>query len=193
MTISSLHITHAPLARLARRARVTIAQGGLIAYPTSSCFGLGCDPSNRRALKKLLALKGRPQNKGFIIISNDFSQFRPYLQPVHNKLLEPAFATWPGPHTWLLPASSKAMALLKGKHPNIAVRVEGHSSTRRLLSFVKQPLVSTSANPSGKHPYKTGRDCHRRFGKNVLILPGRVGRNKTPSSIHDLTTGQKIR
>ncbi|MBU6459507.1 MAG: Sua5/YciO/YrdC/YwlC family protein [Proteobacteria bacterium] len=193
MSLSKIRSNHAPIARLQKKIRATLKNGGLIAYPTSSCFGLGCDPSNHRALKKLLALKKRPHHKGFIIIGHNFNQLKKYIRPLNTQELEPALKSWPGPHTWLMPASKKTIPLLHGNHHTLAVRVDGHSPTRFLLTLINQPLVSTSANLSGKRAYKQTRDCLRQFGKNVLVIPGRTGKSKTPSSIHDLASGRKIR
>ena len=59
-----------------------LRRGGVIAYPTEYCFGLGCDPRNRRAVQRLLRLKQRPQHKGLILIAGKFTQLARYLQPI---------------------------------------------------------------------------------------------------------------
>ncbi|MDD5180811.1 MAG: Sua5/YciO/YrdC/YwlC family protein, partial [Gallionellaceae bacterium] len=63
-----------------RRIAAHLKHGGLIAYPTEYCYGLGCDPRNRRAVRRLLQLKSRPQHKGLILIAGKFAQLAPYLQ-----------------------------------------------------------------------------------------------------------------
>ena len=59
-----------------------LKRGGLIAYPTESCYGLGCDPRSRRAVQRILKLKQRPQRKGLILIAANYRQVARYLQPL---------------------------------------------------------------------------------------------------------------
>ena len=99
---------------LLSRLRAHLKQGGVIAYPTESCYGLGCDPRNRRAVMKMLRLKGRPQHKGLILIGADFSQLQPYVAPLSDEQWRKISPTWPGPVTWLLPAART--------HPRLAAR-----------------------------------------------------------------------
>ncbi|TAN75065.1 MAG: Sua5/YciO/YrdC/YwlC family protein, partial [Gallionella sp.] len=65
-----------------RRIAAHLKRGGLIAYPTESCYGLGCDPGNRIAVLRLLRLKQRPQRKGLILIASGYRQVARYLQPL---------------------------------------------------------------------------------------------------------------
>ena len=62
--------------------RAHLRRGGLIAYPTESCYGVGCDPRNPRALKRLIRLKGRSAAKGMLLIADRFRRLQPYLQPL---------------------------------------------------------------------------------------------------------------
>jgi L-threonylcarbamoyladenylate synthase len=176
-----------------RALRKYLQHGGLIAYPTESCFGLGCDPGNRSAVKRLLRLKKRPQAKGLILIACDLRQLRPYIGRLSAGQQEKVNATWPGPHTWLIPTSANCPVWLTGKHPSIAVRLTAHEPARRLCQGVDMALVSTSANKSGAKPAKTWRECRRLFGDQVKVLPGRIGTRRRPSTIQDLATGRIIR
>ena len=90
-----------------RRIRAHLKAGGVIAYATESCFGFGCDPFNSRAVRSLLRLKQRPQQKGLIIIGASLSQLE-YLMRNVSPVLQGARAQakWPGAHTWLVPASA---------------------------------------------------------------------------------------
>src|SRR5512143_1887316 len=65
-----------------RRLKAHLKRGGLIAYPTESCYGLGCDPDNRKAVLRILKLKQRPQRKGLILIASHYRQVARYLQPL---------------------------------------------------------------------------------------------------------------
>ena len=175
------------------RLRQRLAQGGLIACATASCFGLSCDPRDARALRKLLRLKRRPPAKGLIVIASHFAQLASFVRPLSAEQLAPMFASWPGPHTWLLPASQRASRLLRGKHENIAVRVDAHPAAVAACRMAGGALVSTSLNIAGRRPVTTRRDALRQFGRRVLVLPGRTGGDRRPSAIHDFTTGRILR
>jgi L-threonylcarbamoyladenylate synthase len=176
-----------------RRLRSFLKRGGVIAYATESCFGLGCDPSNRRAVQRILKLKGRPQHKGLILIGTDIGQFRRYLAPIPDNLAARLHEWWPGPNTLLLPAASRCPRWLRGCHDTLAVRISAHPTCRRLCRALGMALVSTSANRAGKRPIKDARTCARTFGKHVLTLRGHIGRRKRPSRIIEPLSGKTFR
>ena len=182
-----------PLLRQKRAIRAHLARGGLVAYPTASCYGLGCDPLNYRAIRRLLRLKGRTRSKGLIVIGSRQKQLAPYVARLPAATWEKAAATWPGPHTWLMPASRKTPAWLRGAHDSIAVRVDAHPDAARLCHALGYALVSTSANRSGRQSLKTYRQVARAFGRRVLVRPGRIGGARAPSTIHDVRTGRRLR
>lgn len=176
-----------------RRLRAYLKRGGVIAYATESCFGLGCDPENHLAVQSLLRMKGRPQSKGLILIGADHAQFRRYLAPLPTALLAHLDVWWPGPNTLLLPASTHCPRCLCGAHSKLAVRVTAHLETARLCRALGIALVSTSANRTGKRALKTAAACARAFGGQVQVLPGHIGKRKRPSSIIDPENGSILR
>lgn len=180
-------------AALIRKVRAHVAQGGLIAYATESCYGLGCDPRNARAVRRLLQLKSRPQSKGLILIADRYSRLQRYVLPPTAEQSRQLDQTWPGPYTWLMPASRHTPRWLRGRHESIAVRVTAHPDTAGLCHALGTALVSTSANRAGRKPLKTRSACIKAFGMSVLVLPGRIGARKTPSTIQHLISGKIIR
>lgn len=176
-----------------RALRKYLQRGGVIAYPTESCYGLGCDPRNHRAVRRLLSLKKRSASKGLILIAAHPRQLRPYLATLALGQTNRMHALWPGPNTWLVPAARDCPAWLRGRHDAIAVRVTAHKGAARLCELAGMALVSTSANLSGGKAAKTAAECRRLFGKRALIIPGRIGTRRRPSTIRDLLTGQIIR
>ena len=97
--------------------------GGIIAYPTEYCFGLGCDPLNETAVRRILTLKHRSWAKGLIVITDDVRRLRRLIDfSVGSSLITP-LANWPGPHTWLLPALTATPRWLRGQHDTLAVRL----------------------------------------------------------------------
>jgi L-threonylcarbamoyladenylate synthase len=174
---------------LQRAARI-LKQGGIVAYATEYCFGLGCDPFNRNAVFRLLRLKRRPVKKGLIILAADIHQLAPYAATVSASEL----ATWPGPYTWLLPARPGVPAWITGRHDKIALRVTAHAQAAALCHAAGMAIVSTSANRAGERPARTDREVTRRFGKLVdYILPGTVGSARAPTPVRDALTGELIR
>jgi len=178
---------------LLQKIRAHLKQGGVIAYPTESCYGLGCDPRNRRAVNKLLRMKGRPQRKGLILIGSNFSQLRPYAAPLADGQWQKISPTWPGPVTWLMPAAQMTPSWLRGGHRNIALRVTAHPLAARLCQALNMALVSTSANRAGLRPARTYADCIQAFGDEVLVVPGLIGKRKRPSTIIDLGSEKALR
>lgn len=176
-----------------RRIRAHLRQGGVIAYATESCFGLGCDPGNARAVQRILALKGRPRSKGLILIGSDAAQFLRYLAPMADGLRDRLHEWWPGPNTLLLRASPHCPRWLTGRHNQLAVRVTAHPDAARLCAGLNMVLVSTSANRSGKQALRTAAACRKTFGLQVMVIPGRIGRRKTPSRILDPLSGRVAR
>ncbi|MBI5330786.1 MAG: L-threonylcarbamoyladenylate synthase [Betaproteobacteria bacterium] len=175
------------------RLRAHLRRGGLIAYPTESCYGLGCDPTNAKAVRRLLRLKGRPQAKGLILLGSASGQFRRYLRPLPAVLAARLGEWWPGPVTLLLPAAPRCPPWLRGRHDKLAVRVTAHPGAARLCRVLGMALVSTSANRSGRRALKTAQECVRAFGPQVLALPGRTGERKRPSTILDPLSGGIVR
>jgi L-threonylcarbamoyladenylate synthase len=176
-----------------RRIRAYLARGGVIAYPTESCFGLGCDPRNARAVERILRLKGRPRQKGLILIGSEVGQFRAFLAPLPAEIASGLTDWWPGPTTLLLKRRHGCPRWLTGKHDKMAVRVTAHPEAARLCRFLGTALVSTSANRSGRRSLKTSTECRRQFGAKVLVLEGRIGKRDRPSTILDPVNGGVVR
>jgi L-threonylcarbamoyladenylate synthase len=171
-----------------------LAAGGVIAYPTEAVWGLGCEPLNLHACKRVLALKRRPRAKGFILIASEFAQAEPFLASVSPAKLAPVLKTWPGPVTWLLPAASWVPAHLTGGRGALAIRVTAHPLARALCERYGGPVVSTSANVSGHAPARTALQVQRQFGVRVdYVLAGAVGGLDRPTPIRDLASGRTVR
>ena len=170
-----------------------LARGGMIAYPTESCYGLGCDPRNRNAVLCLLKLKQRTQRKGLILIAGRFAQISPYLSPLTLSDQTTLKADGAKAITWLMPARQSCPRWLRGAHDTLAVRLTAHREAARLCNELNMALVSTSANFSGGKPARTYSQCRRLFGAQVWVLSGQVGKRKKPSTIRAWRDGSIIR
>jgi len=170
--------------------------GQVIAYPTEAVFGLGCDPDNEQAIRHLLDLKGRSETKGLIIIASDISELTNYLnqEMITEEMWARVKETWPGPYTWLMPASTSVSELLTGEHDTIAVRVTAHPIASELCRQFTKPIVSTSANFSGQAAARTVEEVRQQFLDQIeFVVAGKVDKDASPSEIRDLLTNKVIR
>jgi L-threonylcarbamoyladenylate synthase len=170
-----------------------LKRGGLIAYPTESCYGLGCDPSNHNAVHRILKLKQRPQRKGLILIASKYQQVERYLKPLTLAEQDKMMSDGAQAVTYLMPVKVSAPRWLRGEHETLAIRFTAHPIAKQLCRSAGSALVSTSANRSGQRPAKTYAECQRLFGKKVSVLRGRVGKRKQPSTIRAWSDGRILR
>lgn len=189
------HLTEHPLSAWRfREAARCVQRGGIVAYPTESVFGLGCDPLDWFAVERILELKQRPVKKGLILIASDFEQLRPLVQALPDGQMQIAFDSWPGPHTWLLPAATALPPWILGDHDTVAVRITAHPTAAALCRACDSALVSTSANLSDRPAARSALGVRLRFGDQIdCILSGSVGRLTGPTPIRDLATGRVVR
>ena len=177
-----------------RQAAETVLGGGVIAYPTEAVFGLGCNPYDAQAVIRLLEIKQRDMAQGLILIGHRLSDFDDFISPLQQSVRDKVMSSWPGPYTWLLPASEQCPYWLTGQHTKLAVRVTAHPQCRALCKKLGMPLVSTSANRHGQHPARSTLQVRRRLGASVdYILPGHTSGEHQPSQIRDAITDQRIR
>lgn len=180
-----------PAASSLRAAKLHLRRGGVLAYATESCFGLGCDPQNARALRQILRLKGRPNHKGMIVLAKDLAAARALFAPLSAENAAFCAQYWPGFTSLLLPKSPRVLALLSGKHDTLALRVPNFAPLNRLVAATGV-LVSTSANRAGKKSLKHARDVAKVF-PDVLILRGQIGGARRASKIIDVKTRRVLR
>jgi len=170
-------------------------QGGVVAYPTEAVWGVGCDPANEEAVQRLLELKLRPVDKGLILLAADETMIAPYLAALTKTQRQTLSASWPGPNTWIIPEMSELVpAWVRGRFSGVAIRVTAHPCAAALSRAFGGPIVSTSANPTGRAPALNPLQVERYFQTRVdHICVGSVGGNPQPSTIRDLQTGALIR
>lgn len=170
---------------------MTLQQGGVIAYPTEAVFGLGCDPLNETAVKRLLALKQRSIEKGLILIASNFAQVAPFLQPLNE---QQQACTHPSDTTWVFPANATAPRWITGKFDSIAIRVTQHEPIKQLCDLFGSALISTSANLSGQSPALTTHAVISQFEQRLDgILDNDIGSLAKPTQIKDSLTGHILR
>ncbi|OGT25383.1 MAG: threonylcarbamoyl-AMP synthase [Gammaproteobacteria bacterium RIFCSPLOWO2_02_FULL_42_14] len=171
-----------------------LKDGKVIAYPTEAVFGLGCDPSNVDAVSRILQIKHRAMDKGFILIAATWEQLEPLVIYPRPDLLSRVFDTWPGPTTWLFPASKEVPFWIRGNHHSVAVRVTAHPIAKALCEGFDGPIISTSCNKSGDPPARDVRTIQLTLSDTVdYVLEGELGGRMRPTEIRDVLTGEVIR
>lgn len=165
MPSSSTLITHSTA-----KAAAWLNAGQLLAYPTESVWGIGCDPFNKNSVQQLLAIKQRPIHKGMIVITDRVERIAALLTTLNSEQLDTVLASWQPTtnraveqaHTWLLPVTDQLEVpiphWITGEHNSVAVRVIAHPLIQQLCAQLVSPknpygfLVSTSCNPAGQPP-----------------------------------------
>jgi L-threonylcarbamoyladenylate synthase len=174
----------------------TFQQGGILAYPTEAVFGLGCDPDNDGAIEKLLMIKSRAVDKGLILLAGDYRQLLPYINeckiPQDKRLA--ILSRWPNGITQLVAKNANTSRLLTGRFDTIAVRVTSQPDVVALCLATNKPIVSTSANLSGKPPAKTWQGIPNELANKIdFIIKGKTLGFDQPSTIIDALSGDVIR
>lgn len=173
-----------------------LSEGKVVAYPTEGVFGVGCDPDNSEAIQRLLDIKQRPVEKGLILIAASYEQIKSYIDEtsISDEILNKVKLSWPGPVTWVMPASKMTSKMVTGQFSTVAVRVSDHPLVQELCSAFGKPITSTSANLSGKAPCMTVSEVESQLGNTgVVICEGETGGRNKPSEIRDAISGKILR
>lgn len=168
--------------------------GGVIAYPTESCYGLGCDPRRHASVRRLLRLKHRPRDLGLIIVGARLEQLHPYIDLSSSAVIDRVTETWPGPYTWLVPARPGVSHWIRGDHTTVAVRITAHPGASAVCRYARRAIISTSANRHNRPPARSALGVRREFGDQLdYVLEGRLGSQANPTEIRDAITNHIVR
>ena len=167
-------------------ARRIIEQGGLIAFPTDTIYGVAGDAFNLKAIDAIFAAKERPDEKALPVLIGDFDQLDDLVLHVDERLRRIGTAFWPGPLTLILPKSPTIPPELS-PYPTIGIRMPNLSFTLALLRETG-PLATTSANISGgSNPVDAASVMAQLGGRIDLLLDGGPTPGPTASTVADLT------
>ncbi len=170
-----------------------IKNGGLIAYPTETVYGLGVDPYNSEAIQKIFTAKGRAEDKGIILLirgADDFSTLVRTVSSTAQILIE---AFWPGPLTLVFRANPDLSPALLGGRDTVALRHSSSPIATQLLTALGGPLTSTSANRSTEPPARSASEVQNALGEHLdLILDGGPSASTRPSTLVDVSTDRAI-
>ncbi len=172
-------------------AVTTIRNGGIVAYPTETVYGLAVDPYNLHALDLLFSAKGRDREKAILLIVADQSQLGTVATSVSPRAQALIDAFWPGPLSILFPKHPDLPEALAPGLDKICVRCPGAEVARQLCAAFGGAITSTSANASGEAPIARLADLH--LPHIALGLDGGVLAPSPPSTIVDAETGEVLR
>jgi tRNA threonylcarbamoyl adenosine modification protein (Sua5/YciO/YrdC/YwlC family) len=163
-----------PQLRLIRRAAEIVREGGVIAYPTDSCYALGCHIGDAAALERVRRIRGADRNHHFTLVCRDLSEIARYAR-VETWQFRMLKHSTPGPFTFLLPATRETPRRLQHpKRRTIGIRVPDHSVPRMLLTELGEPLMSsTLLLPGDELPLTDGDQIRARLEHQLdAILDG---------------------
>ena len=172
-----------------------IERGAVFCYPTDTIWGLGCHPLHAESIQRIQTIKRRSHHKGLILLSADLAWLSPYLDASAQKALARAIQT-PQPRavTWICKASAQCPASVTAGRDSIAVRITRHPAVASLSQRLRSPLISTSANISGRQPVRNSLLAHRHFHDKVdFIIEGFNSADQRPSQIRDIESGALLR
>jgi L-threonylcarbamoyladenylate synthase len=176
-----------------REAVRTVKGGGVIAYPTEYCYGLGCAPDCIPAIRRILDIKHRDRGQGLILVAAGIEQLLPWADLSARTVRELVQGSWPGPVTWLVPPGRRASLWLCGEHDTLGVRVTAHAQAASLCRYASMPLVSTSANRSGQAEMRSAHEVRVGLANIDYVVPGNVGNLSGPTEIRDALSGRILR
>lgn len=163
-------------------AKAIIQDGGLIAFPTDTVYGLAADPFNPTALQRIYQAKERPQEKALPVLIANLHQLKQFVPNISEKLKRLAQALWPGPLTLVMDKKTDLPPELSS-YPTIGIRMPDLNFTLRLLCGTG-PLATTSANISDESNTTSAEEVFSQLNDRVdLILDGGQTPGMTPSTV----------
>jgi tRNA threonylcarbamoyl adenosine modification protein (Sua5/YciO/YrdC/YwlC family) len=181
----TIHPTH-PQKRLIRQAADIVRHGGLIAYPTDSCYALGCDRGNVKAAERLRRIRGVGERHHLTLMCRDLAEMGRYaiVNDAQFKLLK---SVTPGSYTFILRARREIPRRLTSKK-TIGVRVPGHPVAQALLAELDQPMVSaTLLLPGEEKPFSQAGEIRARLERELDLIIDAGSCGIEPSTVIDLT------
>jgi L-threonylcarbamoyladenylate synthase len=162
-----------------------LRQGGVVAFPTDTFYGLAVDPCSEPAVSALFELKGRGSDAALPLIAASLSQVEAFVGPVDELTRRVVSRCWPGPLSLVFAAPPRVCATVHAGQGTLALRVPDHRVARALAEAFGGPVTSTSANPSGAAPARHVSDLDTALAARVFVIDGGPTAGGAPSTIVD--------
>jgi tRNA threonylcarbamoyl adenosine modification protein (Sua5/YciO/YrdC/YwlC family) len=177
-----------PQSRLLRAAADCLASGGVIAYPTDSCYALGCALGAKQAMERIQALRQTKKGHFFTVVCRDLSEIARFAV-VENWQYRLLRGFTPGPYVFVLRATREVpRRLMDPRRKTVGIRVPDHEIVRALLRDYPEPILSTTLQlPGDNEPLTDGREIEARLGHAVDLVLDAGNCGLEPSTIVDLS------
>lgn len=161
-----------PQPRLIAQVARSLQDGGVIAYPTDTTYGIGCSIFNKKGLERIYQVKQRDKRKPFSFICSDLAEVSRYAR-LSNMAFKAMKRCLPGPYTFVLEASREVPDLLTTRQKTVGIRIPDNRICMAIVQELGAPIVTTSANLSGEEPVGDPYEIQRRFGGGLdLVVDG---------------------
>lgn len=180
-----------PQSRLVKQAVAIVREGGVIAYPTDTCYALGCHLGDKGALERIIRLRQLDDRHNFTLICRDLSEIATYAK-VDNTEYRLLRNHTPGPYTFILKATGEVpRRILHPKRKTIGIRVPESAICQALLAELGEPMLTTTLQlPGEEYPMNDPEDIRDRIGKLLdLVIDGGHG-SLEPTTVVDLSEGE---
>ncbi|RUM35841.1 MAG: threonylcarbamoyl-AMP synthase [Desulfobulbus sp.] len=163
-----------PQGAITQAARI-LRQGGVVAFPTETYYGLGVDPFNTTALERLFAVKQRSSKKAILLLIEKKAQVDVFARHIPHDFISLMARFWPGPLTLVFPALPRVSSLVTGGTGTVGIRQSPHFLVQQIVQMYGGPVTGTSANISGHPPATTADQVAEIFGSDVdYIVDGGI-------------------
>jgi tRNA threonylcarbamoyl adenosine modification protein (Sua5/YciO/YrdC/YwlC family) len=179
-----------PEPRKIKRAVEALRDGEVIAYPTDTVYGLGCDLFNKKAVDRLYQIKGMPRTQQLAFVCRDISEINKYAV-VHDREFRWLRKYLPGPYCFILNSTREVPKLVQSSRKQVGVRVPNHAVARALVEELGHPIISSTAARPGADPHVDPNEIDDDFPGMPLILDGGPG-GLLPTTIVDLSGDEPV-
>lgn len=178
-----------PQARQLSMVKACLENGGIIAYPTDTIYGLGCDIFHPEAIEKICAIKKVNREKAQLsFICSDLSDLSIYAKSIDNSLFRIMKKLLPGPFTFILPASKEVPKILQNKKKTIGLRIPDNKIALGIIETLGHPILSASFPGDMVEDYTDPELIYEHWGNQVdMVVDGGIG-GMIPSTVVDCTT-----
>ena len=168
-----------------------LKDGGLVAYPTDSCFALGCQIGNREGLERIREIRNLDDHHHFTLVCHDFAQLGQFVH-VSNAVFRLVKASTPGSYTFILPATKEVpRQLMHPKKNTVGVRIPEHVVAQALLAELGEPLLSsTLLLPDEEEPMTQGWEIKERLDHEVDVVVDSGDCGTEPTTVIDFSGGE---
>ena len=177
-----------PQARQLSVVKDCLENGGIIAYPTDTIYGLGCDIFHPEAIEKICAIKKvNPEKANLSFICSDLSDLSLYAKAIDNSLFRILKKALPGPFTFILPASKQVPKMLQSKKKTIGLRIPDNNIALSIITTLGHPILSASFPGEAVEDYTDPEVIYEHWGNQIdMVVDGGIG-GMVPSTVVDCT------